>query len=114
MAEFVWTYLGDYERALQAANLAIANAPNDPWMYESRAAIYFQADQFKLAVEDFTMFLNLGMDLYSVRYSRGHCYIKLGEIELAKADFEQFLILSEDTPEAEQQRQEVQAWLDDH
>ena len=90
--------LGQDVEALQDMDEAIALAPEDTFMYLSRAVIQGQLENWLDALVDFTTVLRLDPTYADAYYGRGLAYIMIGNDSLAIQDLETFVALAPDSP----------------
>ncbi len=106
--------IGDYKRALDDFNAAIAIAPDYHQAYANRALIHVQMKQFDLAMRDYDKAIQLAPD-YAVAYiGRANLHRAMNNIPLAMADFNRALELRPDDPIAYYNRGLLHQALNDH
>lgn len=90
--------LGQDVEALQDMEEAIALAPEDAFMYLSRAIIHGQLENWLDALVDFTTVLRLDPTYVDAYYGRGFVYFMIGIDSLAIQDLETSIALAPDSP----------------
>lgn len=86
--------LGEFRRAIQDFDKAIALAPDDalkPLILHSRGVAYSDSGEFELAIADLTMALELNPGLVDSYGYRGFTYSKMSQYEEAVSDFRKAL-----------------------
>lgn len=77
----------DYPKARLYYTQAIERNPEDPRYYFDRAAIHYYFRQYEMAIDDFSMVLDLQPNNEQGIYYRGVCNHMLGNVEEARRDF---------------------------
>lgn len=81
-----FTYLGDYEQAMQDYSFVIDKNVKTPFPYLRRGELYLKLNNLEKAVEDFNKSISIAGHPQAF-YKRGLAYRKLGEFNLAIDDF---------------------------
>lgn len=80
-----YTELGQFDKAISDANEMVKLKP-DHFRYALRARIYMNAQNFKLAIDDWSKAISLFPGSAGYYSSRAQCYDKTGRKDLAAAD----------------------------
>ena len=86
--------LGDIERAIESASVALELDSADPVSYQVRAGLYEQKGEFDLALRDSTEFVQLS-DSHIAYLQRGHLYSKCNKVSQGYQDWKRALELNE-------------------
>lgn len=78
---------GEYQKAIELYNEALAFNPNYAYAYNNRGIAYKNLKQYEKAIADFTKRIELGSPSMWAYKNRAECYQALGETEKANADF---------------------------
>lgn len=113
--EILWFGFEDRQAAEDILNLAVElAAPDQSYIFHARGLFYLMTDRCELSVPDYTIAIEFDQGNPYLFLERGQCFEKLGEVDLAREDFSIFMEMTVGDAAFEQNRQEVQAWLDSH
>lgn len=91
---------GQFDRALDAFNRAIALDPGNAVSWIFRANTHFAMQHCDLAMPDFDQSIKLNPGIPQAYTGRGYCDLVTGHFETAADDFKQAIALKPDYPEA--------------
>lgn len=78
---------GDFDKAIDVANIYIEAEPDDANGYTIRSTAYMGKKEYETAIDDINTATNLGAENINLNYVRGTYLRKLGKADEAKADF---------------------------
>ena len=90
------TLNADYLNALPDAEHAVALAPDNVHILDTRGQVYFSLGRFDEAFVDLDRSIALGANFVAVFFSRGQIYERRGMKDLAIADYSRALELEPD------------------
>ncbi|HEY3813880.1 MAG TPA: tetratricopeptide repeat protein [Caulobacteraceae bacterium] len=92
-----WVFAKDYDKAIDAANQALATDPTDADALRMRGYAKSKLGQTDAAIEDYTAAITLDPHFKKAFGNRGEAHLAKKEYDLAIADFSQEIALSPDT-----------------
>jgi len=92
----VYTKSGNFQKALEYANISVRKFPNAPEVYKNRSVVYYNLGQYPNAINDLSKLETLTNDPQQILFIRGIYYFKYKLFQNAKSDFTQFIALSHD------------------
>ena len=78
---------GKNRDALESYSRAVEQYPKAPYFLRSRADLYLQLGNYRMAIADYTTLLDLDADNAEAHAYRGYAYSMTRELDKAKADF---------------------------
>lgn len=105
---------GDYDKAIEAYNMAIILNPNFLECYFNRALCYYNKKNYDKAIEDYTRAIEIDPDNPLIYNNRGDAYYRKQDFEKAIADYDKAISLKKDYLKAYYNRGLAYACLQDY
>ena len=97
-----YSQIGEYERALQEANLSIETEPTFATSFIGRGYVQLDLEQWQAAIADFERAIALDGTLHQAYLGRAVANVSLDHFDLAAADYRTALTLAPNQPDSEQ------------
>lgn len=88
---YIYNELNRQEDALQQANHIITQNPDNAGGYSTRADLYFDAENYTQAIEDYSTAIAIKSTNHYARFKRGYSYLLSGDTVKANKDFKRLL-----------------------
>jgi len=102
---------GDYEKARQLFDAAIAQDPKAWPLYLDRSNVFVHQRKFDLAIQDLNTLLRLKPGILLAQVLRGMLYEHLGDYSRALADYDRVISITSSLPLNRALAQNGRAWL---
>ncbi|MDB9314841.1 tetratricopeptide repeat protein [Spirulina sp. CS-785/01] len=79
---------GEYEEAIALLHDLLSRYPDSAMDYNNRGLLYFQLEEYELALADFDVAIALNESLDQAYNNRANCYARLGQYAEAIADYQ--------------------------
>lgn len=99
-AGIAWQQAGDFDRALETQDSALALSPNNPDILTDRAITNFTKAEYWEAIDDLNQALFLAPGSANIHALRASAYRFVDVLDLAMEDANRALVLEPDNPEA--------------
>ncbi len=111
-AEIYAYELHNPDLAIENFNQAVAVAPRGlDAPFFARGVFYISIERWPAAIEDLSMAIRINPDGPDAYGHRGEGFRQLGDLDAARADFRRFLELTQENPQYESWRAEIEDWL---